>query len=133
MENVIRYFTEHTKTLFLVDGLGAVLTTFNLFFVLSHFHPYIGMPVHVLNYLSIIGLVFMVYSFACFLLLKGNWTPYLRAISIGNLTYCVLTMALVYLYLNQLTRLGVLYFVLEIVVIFLVVYVELRVASASEK
>lgn len=130
INKVINYFTKKTKALFLVDGLGAALTTFYLYFVLRHFYEYFGMPIYILTYLSLIGLVFCVYSMTCFFLLKENWTPFLRLIGVGNLIYCILTMILVYIYFNDLTKLGVIYFLLEITIIVVIVYIELRVASA---
>lgn len=130
IKKIINYFTKKTKTLFLVDGLGAALTTFYLYFVLKHFYEYFGMPTYILTYLSFIGLVFCVYSMTCFFLLKGNWSPFLRLISIGNLIYCVLTMILVYIYFKDLTKLGLIYFLLEITIIVLIVYIELHVATA---
>ena len=130
INKIINYFTKKTKALFLVDGLGAALTTFYLYFVLRHFYEYFGMPTYILTYLSLIGLVFCVFSMTCFFLLKGNWKPFLRLISVGNLIYCVLTMILVYIYFNDLTKLGVIYFLLEITIIVVIVYIELRVATA---
>ena len=130
IKNNINYFTKKPKTLFLVDGLGAALTTFNLYFVLRHLYEYFGMPTYILTYLSLIGLVFCVFSMTCFFLLKGNWTPFLKLISIGNLIYCVLTMVLVYIYFNDLTKLGLIYFLIEITIIVVIVYIELWVATA---
>ena len=133
IKNVIKYFTKKVKNLFLIDGLGAALTTFLLFFVLRRFYDYFGMPTFILTYLSLIGLIFCVYSMTCFFLLKSNWIPFLRIISIGNLLYCVLTMVLLFNYYNYLTKLGLIYFILEIVIISIIVYVELRVATAFKK
>jgi hypothetical protein len=92
IKSTIDYFSRKPRTLFLLDGLGVALTTFSLFFVLRHYYDYFGMPANILTYLSVIGLVYCAYSFTCYLLLKGNWTPFLRTISIGNLLYCVLSM-----------------------------------------
>lgn len=132
IKNILNYFTQKPKNLFLVDGLGAALTTFYLYFILRHFYEYFGMPTHILAYLSLIGLAFCVYSMTCFFLLKGIWTPFLRLISIGNLIYCVLTMILVYSHFNDLTKLGLIYFLLEITIIVVIAYIELGVATALE-
>lgn len=128
--NIINYFTRKPKNIFLTDSLGAALTTFYLYFVLRQFYEYFGMPTYILTFLSLIGLFFCIYSISCFFLLEGNWTPFLRLISIGNLLYCVLTMIFVYIYFNELTKLGLLYFLLEITVIVAIIIIELRVATA---
>jgi hypothetical protein len=70
--------------LFLLDGLGAVLTTVFLFFILRKFHEYVGMPINILIFLSYLGLLFCIFSGVCFFFLTTNWTPFLRIISIAN-------------------------------------------------
>jgi hypothetical protein len=129
MKNAISYFANAPRMLFGVDALGAILTTLSLFFILRHFYDYFGMPTNILTYLSIIGLVYCAYSTSCCFLLKNNWTPYLRIIGISNFLYCILTMALLYAYYNSLTRIGLAYFLAEIFIIMLLVYIELRVAN----
>ena len=132
-KNATKYFTKTPRTLFLVDSLGAALTTFFLFIVMRNFYDYFGMPKHILSYLSLVALVFCIYSTTCFFLLKGNWTPFIRVISIANLIYCVLTMVFLYVYFNNLTKLGLTYFFIEIVIVITLVYVELNVAAAVKK
>lgn len=130
VKSTLEYFTNNPGKLFLIDSIGAALTAFFLFFVLGHFNEYFGMPTNILTYLSGIAVLFCAYSAACFLLLKGNWAPFLRVISIGNSMYCVLTMALLFIYFRDLTVLGLTYFLMEIVLIFSIVYLEFRIASA---
>ena len=125
----IDYFSRKPRTLFLVDGLGAALTTFSLYFVLRPYYDYFGMPTNILKYLSIIGLIFCSYSMSCFFLLKDNLSPFLRIIGIGNLLYCILTMSLLYAYYPSLTRLGMTYFIVEILFIGLLLFTEFSVAN----
>lgn len=129
IKSILDYFSGKPKSLFLLDGLGAALTTLSLFFVVRPYHDYVGMPANMLTYLSVIGLVYGVYSMSCYFFLKGSWTPYLRIIGISNFLYCVLTMILLLSYCNSLTRLGLAYFLVEILIILLLVYLELRVAN----
>jgi hypothetical protein len=125
----IDYFSRKPRTLFLVDGLGAALTTFSLYFVLRPYFNYFGMPTNILMYLSIIALVYGVYSMSCFFLIKNNWSPFLRIIGIGNLLYCILTMTLLYTFYPSLSRLGLTYFIAEILIIGLLIFTEFRVAN----
>lgn len=125
----MNYFSRNPRILFLIDGLGAVLTAFSLFIVVSHFSEYFGMPANILTYLSAIGLIYCTYSLSSYFLLKGNWAPYLRIIAIGNFLYCVVTMALLHFYHDELTTIGFAYFLTEILIILLLVYIELRVAN----
>ena len=124
-----RFFNKLTlspKRLFLIDGFGALLTAFILFAILRSFNEYFGMPSNVLNLLSIIAFIFSAYSFGCFFLIKNNWHPFLRAIIIANLLYCILTFGLVIYNYPQLTLLAVTYFLLEIVVICILVFLEIN-------
>ncbi len=133
IKNVINYFAKVPRKLFMVDGLGAALTTFSLYIIGRNFNFYFGMPKYILTYLSLIALVICIFSTTCFFLLKRNWTPFIRVISIANLIYCVLTLVFLFIYFNELTKLGLTYFFVEIVIIIALVYVELNVATALKK
>lgn len=126
--NVIRYFSKVPRNIFLLDALGAALTASSLFVVVRGFNVCFGMPTHILTYLSLIALVYCVYSMTCFILLKSNWTPFIRFISGANMAYCLLIMVLICVYYSELTKLGLTYFFLEFGVISVLVYIELNVA-----
>jgi len=122
------------KQLFLIDGLGALLTAIMLGLVLANFVPLFGMPKSILYPLSLIACVFAVYSLSCHFRFPANWQPYLKAIAAANLLYCCLTLGLVLLMVysfQKLTMLGVIYFLVEIVIVVGLAVVELRVASAN--
>lgn len=117
------------KQLFLIDGLGALLSAFFLGVVLVRYHAYFGMPVPVLQVLAGIALVFALYSLSCHVLLKADGRPFLRAIALANLLYCALTAVLLVYHAGQLTPLGWTYFILELLIVCSLVRVELHVAS----
>lgn len=119
-------FVIKPKTLFLIDSLGALLTAFFLFVVLRRFEVYFGMPEEILLWLSTIAIIFCVYSFACFIFLKEKWKLYLGIVAVANLLYCCLTLTLVIYNLEVLTFLGITYFVLEIVLIVTLVFIEIK-------
>ena len=121
--------TLNPKRLFLLDGLGALLTAFLLGIVLTAFNEHFGMPPNTLNILALIALGFAVYSICCFFFIGQNWRLFLKIIATANLLYCGLTTALVIYFYPQLTVFGVVYFLLEIVVVCGLVYIELRWAN----
>jgi len=129
LRKVINYLSGKPKSLFLIDGIGAMLTAFFLFAVLRNFNEYFGMPETLLAYLAAIAVCFCIYSAACFVFLKDNWTPYLRGIGIANLLYCILTTGFLIIYYSQLTIIGATYFILEIAIICGLVCIELNVAT----
>jgi len=67
MIKCIRAIERKPKTLFLVDGIGALLTALLLFAVLRPFHELFGMPQITVTYLSIIAAIFCLYSMSCYL------------------------------------------------------------------
>ena len=115
--------------LFLIDSLGGLLSAFMLGFVLIKFESSVGMSRSILYFLSGIALVFSVYSFVCFLLKIKKWQIFLKIIAIANLLYCCLTLVLlVYLY-EKLTILGLIYFVVEIIIVSGLAVIELKKAK----
>ena len=120
------------RQLFLIDALGALLSAFLLGVVLVTFEPIFGMPVDVLYCLALVAVVFAVFSFFYYLWNPKNWPSFLKIIAISNVIYCAVTMGLVIYLYAQLTALGVLYFILEVLVILSLVRVEWKVADAAE-
>jgi hypothetical protein len=119
-------FKLNPRILFLVDGLGALVTAFFLFVVLKIYEEYIGMPQVVLNYLSMIAVLLSFYSMSCFFLLKDQSQIFLRIIGVANLLYCCLTMGLLIYNYQVLTILGATYFLTEIIIICGLAFFELN-------
>jgi len=133
VRKIINQLARKPKILFLIDGLGAMLTGVLLFVVLRNFSEYFGMPLPILTFLSAIAAIFFVYSFTCFFFLTNNWILYIRAISVGNLLYSCITISQLLANFELLTLLGWIYFIGEIIVIGLLVYIELSVAIEIRK
>ena len=133
MRKMLDTLALNPKRFFLIDGFGAFITAFILFSILRPFNEYFGMPKSILTILSIIALAFCVYSISCFFVVKKIWKPFLKAISIGNLVYCCLTLGLIVYYYPQLTILGLTYFLLEIAVICGLVYFEMNALTIIKR
>lgn len=131
-QNMIEKFASNPKKLFLVDGFGALLTAVLLLTVLSRFEDHFGMPRNVVYFLSAVAFAFAIYSFCCSVFVSRNWSNYLKIISIANITYCCLTFGLILYFFQKLTILGLVYFLLEIVVISCLVVLEFKVISAMK-
>ncbi|MDP3275724.1 MAG: hypothetical protein Q8Q09_11050 [Deltaproteobacteria bacterium] len=119
------------ERLFLLDGLGAVVTAVLLGTLLTTFEPWFGMPKHILLPLSVVAACFAVYSLTCRVRAAG--APWLLGIAAANALYCVCTLSLVFWLRSSLTWLGVAYFVGEIAVISTLVIVELSVARRGPR
>lgn len=129
MKKGLLYFSKSPKMLFLLDAIGAAMTSILLFFVLKNFSKYFGVPENVLEYLSVSGLVLFLYSLSCFLFLRSNWRPFLSVIAFGNILYCLATTLLICVNFQELTLLGKAYFLIEIGIVLFIAFIELRVAK----
>ena len=121
------------KHLFLLDCLGALLSTFLLGVALPSFQPIFGMPHKVLYGLAALACLFAIYSSWNYIWFRENWRPFLRAIGIMNLLYCGLTAALVVYFRQELTKWGLLYFLLEMLVIIVLVVIEFQALAQTHK
>lgn len=121
----LNYLSVKPRTLFFIDGIGAVVTSLSLYIMKVAVNEYFGMPPTLLTYLSAIAVAFGIYSFSCFILVRQNSKRFLKIIGFANLFYCCLTAFLVIDYYHHLTLLGVTYFLGEIAIICTLVFVEL--------
>ncbi len=119
------------RTLFLVDGAGALVTALTVGVVLPALGEYIGTPRPVLRALALAAAVFAAYSLTCAAVRPTRWPGYLRGIALANAGYCVITAAVLIRFAAALHVLDWLYFAGEIVVVGALVVLELRVARAA--
>ncbi|MEM9074564.1 MAG: hypothetical protein AAGE52_39080 [Myxococcota bacterium] len=115
------------RTIFLFDGVGAVVTAVSLGLILPAVHEWIGMPVEIVRALGIAGVGFALYSFGCFRFADTTRRHWLAIVMIANSSYCVLSAILTAVHWELLKPLGVAYFLGEIVVLIAVVAIERRV------
>jgi hypothetical protein len=116
------------KQVFIVDYLGAMLSSFLLGIVLVYFQSYVGLPKAILYQLAIIALVLMTYSGLCILLIKKNHKPFLITIGIANIVYCIGSLYILNTYFAELTILGLSYFILEKGIVLTLAYLEIKTA-----
>ena len=132
IQKLINHFTEKQKTLFLIDGIGAIVTALSLFVIAQRFNDYFGMPKNTLTYLSVIAVSFCIYSISCSVSLKRNFTPFIRVIAFANIVYCVLIFGLIMNNYSILTLIGKTYFLIETLIIGFLSYIELSVAKRNK-
>jgi hypothetical protein len=119
------------KKLFLIDGMGAVLTALLLSQLLARLIPVFGMPRAILYPLAGIAACFAAYSFTCHLLIKQNWAPFLRGIAVANTLYCLTTLGCVIYLWDSLTWLGIAYFIGEILIVMTLVRAEIKMSQKN--
>lgn len=119
------------KKLFLLDGVGALVSALLLGFVLPNFPAEFGVFFVFLPYLAAIALVLAIYSLTCagLNLLKPI---FLRGIVLANLAYCLLTISLVIYAYPALSPFGLIYFIAEILIILFLLKIEWQSLKAME-
>ncbi len=123
-------FSENPRKLFLLDGIGALVSAFFLGVVLVQLEHIFGIPPSALYVLAFIPCVFAAYDFFCYWKIKENWRGYLKAIAIANLLYCVLSLGFAFYHLEQITYLGWAYIIIEILIILVLAKIELNAAAS---
>ena len=129
--NLLHYISSNPKKLFLIDSLGALLTTFNLAVVLPYFESLFYMPHKILYLLALIAGVYTSYSIVNYLKFGRFWRLCLKIIAFANLFYCLLTIGLVIWLFPQLLIWDLIYFSLEVAIIIFLVTIELQTARKS--
>lgn len=131
INKAISYFTQHPKTLFILDSIGALLTASLLYLVVSNFYPYFGVPQNVVNIMAGIALCLSLFSGIVFLVVKQNYRPWLTIIGLANLGYCIVTLGGLLYYNAEITLFGIAYFAIEVAVIVTLSKIEFTVANRS--
>jgi len=122
-------FKNNPKTMFLIDGIGAIVSAIMLGIVLPKLQHLIGMPTEVLYYLATAAIGFSIYSLTCFAMDPIRWPFFLKVIAYINLTYCAVSIGLVFYYYPQLSKLGIAYFAVEKIIVFYIAMIELKTAK----
>ncbi|MFT4682487.1 MAG: hypothetical protein ACI9YU_002350 [Flavobacteriales bacterium] len=111
------------KALFAIDGIGALTSAIFLGLILPPFQELIGMSLNRLHILAIIPC-----DFGCYLFAPGDKRSFLKIIAFANLTYCLLSLVLIGQHYQELTTMGLTYFLLEVSIITVLVFVEIKVS-----
>ena len=121
------------RNVFLLDGIGALVSSLLLVVLLAPFESFFGMPSDYVYQLAIPAFVFAVYSIACYVFNPNNWQPIMKLIALANFLYCCVTFYLILNLFYRLTQFGVLYFLLEITVVLMVIALEINTIRKQAK
>jgi len=114
------------RNIFLVDGLGALLSATFTGLMLTRYSLFLGINVATLQALSLLPLAFSIYSFGCYFLIKRTKPWMLLAIIAVNSLYCLISLAII-LFREKITWRGQTLLSAEIVVILFVIFLELKI------
>ncbi|WP_417786246.1 hypothetical protein [Tenacibaculum sp.] len=133
IKRLLKSFTLNPKKLFLIDGLGAVLSAFLLSVVLVNFESIIGIPTSSLYLLAIFPIIFTFYDFYCYQKTHHKLKPFLKGIAMANLLYSCFSIGLGFYHSKTVTNLGWTYILVEVLIIIILSIFELIVAKQLAK
>lgn len=125
----IQDLRDNPRKLFIVDGLGAVVTAFSLSVILVRFEHIFGIPPYMLYILAIFPVVYGLFDIYSFRSNESKWPKYLRVVAILNLSYCFISLAMAFYHAQSIRVWGWLYLINEIIVIVVLSIFELSVAQ----
>lgn len=132
-DKIVKKCASHPRLVLLIDGAGALLSAILLGVILPAFQNLFGMPRQALYFLAIFPCLFVVYDLSSYFRIRKNWEQFIRTIALANLVYCGISIGLIVHHYAKLTSLGLIYFLLEIVTIFVLVWIEFRVLHQLTK
>jgi hypothetical protein len=118
---------KNPRKILLIDGLGALLSSL-LLLVVASFETVFGMPKQVFYLLIPLAIIFTINSLTCYYLKVSNWRI-LYVIATANLSYCLLTLVLVFYHWQGMTWLGIWYFFSELAIVLLISSLEIKLAN----
>lgn len=121
--------TLRPKQIFLVDGLGALLSAFLLGVVLVRYQATFGIPVNTLYFLAALPVFFAAFDFFIFFSVRKSLSTSFKIIAFANLIYCGISIGLGIYHQDQLTAYGWGYLILEVLVVVALALNELRLSK----
>lgn len=117
IDKLVQSATNKPKLLFLVDGLGALLTALLLALVLVKLEWFFGIPSSMLYILAVMPIFYMIFDYYCYNKVNLNISKYLKTIASLNLLYCFVSIAFSLFHYQDLRLWGWLYIIGEITII----------------
>lgn len=117
------------RQLFLIDGLGAILSAILLGVILVRFERIFGIPASTLYFLAILPIFFAIYDFLSYRKDTIKIGRLLKGIANMNLLYCCLSIGFAIYHTNTLTILGWTYILVEISIVIPLAIIELQIAN----
>jgi hypothetical protein len=129
LEQVIAHLYENPRKLFLIDGIGAVLSTFLLGVVLVRFEVFFGIPRSTLYTLATFPIILAVYDVYCYQKDTQKLSRLLKGIAMMNLLYCLISIGFALIHHQTISYWGCTYIIVEISILIFLAILELKVAN----
>ncbi|MCO4752873.1 MAG: hypothetical protein KC478_00255 [Bacteriovoracaceae bacterium] len=117
------------RHILLIDGLGALLSTSFLGLLLPFFQSFIGIPTNALYLLAVVAAFLCIFSLYRFFQSFQAQDKDLKFIVVANAIYCLLSISALALYWEEITMIGLAYFLIETIALILLVSFESNLLS----
>lgn len=122
-------YIKNPKKFFLLDGMGALLSSILLAFVLPPLENHLGFPASTLYFLACFPVLFLGFDAYSYLKMDNKTGHRLKTIAALNLFYCFLSMGFAFYHYHTLSNWAWGYILLEISAILVLVRMEWRLAE----
>ena len=129
IQPLITQMVDNPKKLFLLDGIGAIVSAFFLGVVLVQWESLFGIPVPTLYFLAGIPILFALYDLYAYQKEPHQLAPFLTGIAIMNVGYCCLSLGLAFYHRAVVTAWGWGYIIAEVAIILVLVVIELGTSN----
>lgn len=120
------------RTLFIIDGFGALLSAVAVGIVLPKNPEMMGMPAAILQRVALVPAAFVIYDLVVLLFQNNSLLSYLHVKAYLTLSYGLLTLVLAFLYISTFTFIGWILMGMQLAMIVSIAVYEIKVV-AQEK
>ena len=131
-ERLITWGKTNPQNLFLLDGIGAILSAALLGVVLVKLEEFFGIPKQTLYFLASFPVLFALYDFYHFAQKGAANAIFLKGIAVANIAYCLLSLGVTFYHHSTLTLFGCLYVLGEVMIVIALAMLEYSVAQKLE-
>ena len=111
-------------TLFVLDGLGALISALFLGFILVRFEHIVGIPATTLYFLAVFPLFFFFFDLYCLKRNEKSTGKLLTVLAFFNFGYCLISLSFAIYHRASLSAYGWIYISVELVILLVLARVE---------
>jgi len=129
LTQLIKKAKSDPKKLFVIDGIGALISAFLLGIVFVNISSYIGIPTSTLYILAAFPIFFAIFDMYCYQKEHNTMGILLKTIAVLNLLYCFISIGFAIYHKEMLTNLGWIYISVEILILVFLSFIEFTVGK----
>jgi hypothetical protein len=125
------YFIQNPKYIFVLDGVGALLSLLGLLLLFLFFQKEVGFSTGVFGVLLVAAMLLAAFDFFCYFKIEPPYQRHMLMLAMGNIAYIIFTAVGLFYHAQQVSVFAWSYFLLELVILMALVVLELQVAFVA--